>query len=470
VSKETIKVAMLRWWKLEGKISFQVLGENLFLVEFSFVEDKKRIMDGRPWAFEGSLFLLEDFDGLSRPSSFKFDRAAFWVRMIDLPLACMNQATGRRIGESVGIVEAVDTGPDGIGWGESLRVKIVMELEKPLARGRMLKVQGKSMWIAFQYERLPRFCFNCGVIIHGKLGCPYKNKMKHQEGFTEYGYWLRAPSPTRRSERAIGRGTRNSETRHSSPPTEADPQRDRGGRTRREGRRPEPEIGRRETYDESARGRSKTRKGNSGIHGEDRAKFSETAQFESSFGKESQQRQKNDEKEVRRESRNMPNFNEDMGSTVGIIKEKFEKNIPLNAEREGCHVGMIGRENFAELGSMGLCNSGAFSPSPGSSKFSGPSIAEVAKTVQAVQRGGKNKNDEGELSGKGLVTWKRKTREGDDELSNVVVTEGIKKKKGFSGEGKSGNSEKKGRFLEVHAENKIGSGMAEAVEQPRRPL
>jgi hypothetical protein len=130
--------------------------------------------------------------------------------------------------------------------------------------------------------------------------------MKHQEGFTEYGYWLRAPSPTRRLKRATGRSTRNSETRHSSPPTKADHHRDQGGRTRREGRRPEPEIGRRETYDESARGRSKTRKGKSGIHGEDCAKNSETAQFESPLGKESQQQQKNDGKEVRRESQNMP--------------------------------------------------------------------------------------------------------------------------------------------------------------------
>jgi hypothetical protein len=60
---------------------------------------------------------------------------------------------------------------------------------------------------------------------------------------------------------------------------------------------------------------------------------------------------------------------------------KKKKKIPLNAEREGCHVGMTGRENFVELGSMGFCNSGAFSQSPSSSKFFGPSIAEVAKTV-----------------------------------------------------------------------------------------
>ena len=72
-------------------------------------------MEGRPWVFEGSLFIIEDFDGTSSPSSFKFDKAGFWIKMVDLPLVCMNQATRRRIGSTIGLVEAVDTGKDGIG-------------------------------------------------------------------------------------------------------------------------------------------------------------------------------------------------------------------------------------------------------------------------------------------------------------------------------------------------------------------
>jgi hypothetical protein len=67
VSKEAIKMTLMRWWKPSGSFSFQVLGENLFLVEFTNVRDKKRILVGRPWVFEGSLFLLKNFDDLSSP-------------------------------------------------------------------------------------------------------------------------------------------------------------------------------------------------------------------------------------------------------------------------------------------------------------------------------------------------------------------------------------------------------------------
>jgi hypothetical protein len=95
--------------------------------------DKKQILEGRPRVFEGSLFIIEDFDGTSSPSLFKFDKVGFWIRMVDLPLVCMNQATGRRIGSTIGLVEVVDTEKDGIGRGEYLCVKVVVDLFKPLA-------------------------------------------------------------------------------------------------------------------------------------------------------------------------------------------------------------------------------------------------------------------------------------------------------------------------------------------------
>jgi preprotein translocase subunit Sec63 len=51
VSKETIKNTLLRWWKLSETISFKILGENLFLVEFIDEDDKRRVLEGRPWVF-----------------------------------------------------------------------------------------------------------------------------------------------------------------------------------------------------------------------------------------------------------------------------------------------------------------------------------------------------------------------------------------------------------------------------------
>lgn len=79
VSKETIKTTLLRWWRLSGALTFKVLGENLFLIEFEEARDKVRVLEGRPLVFEQNLFLVEDFDGRSPPARFTFEKAYFWV-------------------------------------------------------------------------------------------------------------------------------------------------------------------------------------------------------------------------------------------------------------------------------------------------------------------------------------------------------------------------------------------------------
>jgi hypothetical protein len=63
------------------------------------------------------------FDGITPPSEIAFDKVAFWVRMYNLPLACMGQDIGRQIGASIGEVELVETDEDGAAWGEFLRAQ-----------------------------------------------------------------------------------------------------------------------------------------------------------------------------------------------------------------------------------------------------------------------------------------------------------------------------------------------------------
>jgi hypothetical protein len=198
ISKETIRSKLIRGWRPLGTISFTVLGENLFLLEFQYECDRIRVLEGRPWVFEKNLFAVEEFDGFSSPSEMVFDKAAFWVRIFNLPLVCMGMEIGKQIGASIGEVEMVETDDEGVGWGEYLRARIKIDLTKPLLRGRRLKIHGNSIWVRFQYEHLPHFCFECGVIKHGRGGCPKRTISRMKKGEPEYGLWLRAHSPTRR--------------------------------------------------------------------------------------------------------------------------------------------------------------------------------------------------------------------------------------------------------------------------------
>ncbi|KAF5449950.1 hypothetical protein F2P56_030343 [Juglans regia] len=142
---------------------------------------------GRPWSFDYHLFALKLFDEDAPPQKLKFMQERFWIQFHNLPLSCMNEDRGRQLGNTIGVVEEVDVKEDGSGWGRYLRVMIVIDLQKPLARGRTINVRGEKLWIPVRYEKLPRFCFSCGCLIHGKGGCVNKS-----EGAEQYGVWLRA--------------------------------------------------------------------------------------------------------------------------------------------------------------------------------------------------------------------------------------------------------------------------------------
>lgn len=71
----------------------------------------------------------------------------------------------------------------------------------------MLKVRDRSIWIAFQYEKIPRFYFKCGVICQGRAGCLLggSRKIHGKEVNNQFRPWLRALSPKRWLDRNKGR-------------------------------------------------------------------------------------------------------------------------------------------------------------------------------------------------------------------------------------------------------------------------
>jgi hypothetical protein len=158
IGKDTLGSTLVRGWKPKGSISFRVLGKNLFLVDYEYYSDKARVLKGRPWVYEGSLFSIEDFDGATPPSKIPFEKAAFWVRMFNMMLACMGRDVGYQIGSTMGVVEEVETDAEGIGWGTYLRLKVKIDLTKPILRGRHIKLLGKKVSVGeFSIQKAPTF-------------------------------------------------------------------------------------------------------------------------------------------------------------------------------------------------------------------------------------------------------------------------------------------------------------------------
>ena len=197
-NKEAMIGTMRIVWRLSKDPEVTVMDENLFLFKFATLKDKQRIIDGSPWSFEKKLLVLKKYDGDLRASDYVFDKADFWVRVYGLPLKMLNQEMADRIGRKIGSLIETD---HKSRWGKCLRIRVNMDVTKPLRRFVMLTgTEGrKDWWGRLAYERLPMFCYECGIIGHADVECSMQDQSAvGSEKVMQYGDWLRA-SPVGKS-------------------------------------------------------------------------------------------------------------------------------------------------------------------------------------------------------------------------------------------------------------------------------
>jgi hypothetical protein len=73
-----------------------------------------------------------------------------------------------------GQVVKMDVDADGKASGAFLRAHVAVEIDKPIRRGVLLRMNKNEepCWFQAQYERLPYFCFACGMIGHSEVARP----------------------------------------------------------------------------------------------------------------------------------------------------------------------------------------------------------------------------------------------------------------------------------------------------------
>lgn len=124
----------------------------------------------------------------------------------------MKKEFGWELGSQVGTVEDIDTGSTKDCLGKYMRVKVRIDVTKPLERALnfVLDDEDKTICIFISYEKLPEFCYHYGLIGHSQSEC--RDYKKSSESVTDlepnFGKHLRATyrnRPRRNSFPAIWR-------------------------------------------------------------------------------------------------------------------------------------------------------------------------------------------------------------------------------------------------------------------------
>ncbi|KAL9437045.1 hypothetical protein AB3S75_022980 [Citrus x aurantiifolia] len=191
VNKEGLKSALQQTWRTLKEVKIESLGSNIFMFKFAAEADKRRVIMGGPWHFDRALIVLTKPRGIGEISKQSFDYVSFWVQIRNVPIACMEKGFLHELGGKIGEVEEVEANENGDCIGELARIRITINITQPLKKVLFLKQEGEpDIPMPVVYERLPDFCFCCGIIGHQYKECS-KYQGQPKEDFP-FEMWMKA--------------------------------------------------------------------------------------------------------------------------------------------------------------------------------------------------------------------------------------------------------------------------------------
>lgn len=179
---DAVKRTLLHIWSLKNGVVICAIGANLFLFQFFHWKDREKILLGRPWCFENKLIVLQEMDKDYIPADMVLNFSPFWIRLYDVPFGYRSEERVCAIAKSVGPVLEVED--DFFALNQFCRVRVMVDVTKPLRRFQMIKLRGESLVkVIIKYERLPFFCFLCGLMSHTEKDCTSVSDEDREAGY-----------------------------------------------------------------------------------------------------------------------------------------------------------------------------------------------------------------------------------------------------------------------------------------------
>lgn len=78
-----------------------MIGDNLLLLDFQSIADRKHAMWDDLWSFFKDMIVFEDSIGLEKPTYMVFDEVSIWLQCHSVPLAFLHAFIILSVGERI---------------------------------------------------------------------------------------------------------------------------------------------------------------------------------------------------------------------------------------------------------------------------------------------------------------------------------------------------------------------------------
>lgn len=123
-----------------------------------------------PW---GLTLQLAPWQPFFEPTFAKLSSAAIWVQLHNLPIEMWDGETLETVTAHLSNLLKVDSLTASLSRSRFARVCIEIDLSKLLCHSFWVGDDSHRVFVVVLYERLPTFCYTCGVIGHGSRSCSH---------------------------------------------------------------------------------------------------------------------------------------------------------------------------------------------------------------------------------------------------------------------------------------------------------
>ncbi|KAH1032987.1 hypothetical protein J1N35_045161 [Gossypium stocksii] len=123
--------------------------------------------------------------------------APFWVQVHDVPTGLFSEKLATQLGNFLGSFLEYDCANLGKENRNYMRIRVQMDIGRPLKRKKQVMFNGICSYVKFKYERLSLFCFYCGRLGHNDSFCVVKMVLGVE--FAELGWDISIKAQSRRA-------------------------------------------------------------------------------------------------------------------------------------------------------------------------------------------------------------------------------------------------------------------------------